>query len=56
MRIIRNRLGMAILDGHSLGNPITLGLPVALVVYLGLLMDQGFWFGLKSYLASVAWF
>ena len=43
----QNRLGMAILDGHSLGNPITLGLPVALV-FLGLLMDQGFWFGLKS--------
>ncbi|HSE21519.1 MAG TPA: GNAT family N-acetyltransferase [Pyrinomonadaceae bacterium] len=34
------RLGMASVDGHRLGNPITLGIPLALVVTLAI-ADQG---------------
>ena len=36
------RLGMVILDGHVLGNPMQLGLPLALA-FLALVIDRGQW-------------
>jgi O-antigen ligase len=43
----RDRLGIVALEGRSFGNPIQLGLPLALI-FLALVVDRGFWFGLEG--------
>jgi O-antigen ligase len=42
----QDRLGIVVLEGHQLGNPIQLGIPLALG-FLALVADRGRWMGLE---------
>jgi O-antigen ligase len=42
-----SRLGIMVVDGKALGNPVSLGTPLALC-FLGLALDRGRWFGLRT--------
>ncbi|MEW6510872.1 MAG: O-antigen ligase family protein [Bacteroidota bacterium] len=43
---IGSRLGSMLVEGHILGNPVSLGTPLALC-FLGLVLDRGRWFNLE---------
>lgn len=42
-----SRLGSMMVEGHMLGNPVSLGTPLALC-FLGLMLDRGRWFNLQD--------
>ena len=42
-----SRLGVMVVDGYSIGNPVSLGTPLALAL-LALILDRGRWLGLRK--------
>ena len=42
-----SRLGVMVVDGYSIGNPVSLGTPLALAL-LALILDRGRWLGLRQ--------